>query len=542
MDSAIKEGKNLLQEYPDSTELQMAYLEALCRKGEEVEAFEQFSSLWKQKKDKVDERVVSEWLAWGVLTGGEESVLPMVRLYSLLGAAFTQDARALPILLKELRGSNAFLRSLAVKLSMNYGDEPLQKELLRLLKEEKVWFVKLEVIRAIGILKMQQGKDTLREIIAHSKTLAEEKATAILALVSMYDALPEEELQKLLVSNRAGLRHLGSELIAHFDAREKADLLIPLLEDDLPEVRVSAMSTLGLLRVNTLDRRPTSLYLKKNLDSETPSVGITAGWLATVLGYEEGKQVLRKWVEQDLPENKRLAAAAIGATGTFGFSLASEQLRKQKDLYTKANLAIALIGQRKEVKLASDVLFSAVTSSTQDLWMWGEGASSIFRSLAPSTVEYIEEIPGYPQMVDRLTKLEILSCLSIVGHPKAQEAVKQFLTIRNFGVTEAAAATLLSEGGEDALRLVEGLLDDPEEKVRIGAALILAGIGNDPKATQELIRCYPKADRDVKIHILEALGHVKDPSVAPFLLSVLQEPFQGVRVVAASALIQHLYK
>lgn len=542
VDSAVKEAKYYIEKYPDSLELQTVYLEALCQKGEEVEAFEQFSSLWKKQQDKVDHRLVSEWLAWGVLSKGEESALPMVRLYSLLGAAFTQDARALPILLKELRGTNAFLRSLAVKLSLNYGDEPLQKELLRLLKEETVWFVRLEVIRAVGALRIKQTKKMLQDIVANPRTLAEEKASAILALVSMYDKVSKEELSQLLSSNRAGLRHLGSELIAHFNCNEEAFRLIPLLQDDSPDVRISAMSTLGLLRVSSLEGRPTLAYIQKNLDSTNPSIAITAGWLGTVLGYEEGKFILRKWVEQDVVGPKRLAAAAIGATGLLGASLASEVLKKEEDVYAKVNLAMGLIGQRKEVDLAADVLFAAFSSEDESLWMWEQEDCPLFRSLAPSTVGYVEQIPRYPQVVDQLTRLEILSYLSIIKHPKALEAVKGFLRNQDWGVTGVAAATLLQEGGEDALLLIEQLLIDPEEKIRIQAALILAMLGNDPKSTKVLMESYGKADRDMKIHILEALGHIKDPSVAPFLLDVLKEPFQSVRVVAASALIHYLYQ
>ncbi len=542
MDSAVKEAKDYIEKYPDSLELQTVYLEALCQKGEEVEAFEQFSSLWKKEQDKVDHRLVSEWLAWGVLSKGEESALPMVRLYSLLGAAFTQDARALPILLKELRGTNAFLRSLAVKLSLNYGDEPLQRELLRLLKEETVWFVRLEVIRAVGVLRIKQAKKTVQDIVANPRTLAEEKASAILALVNMYDKVSKEELSQLLSSNRAGLRHLGSELIAHFNCNEEAFRLIPLLQDDSPDVRISAMSALGLLRISSLEGRSTLSYIQKNLDSSSPSIAITAGWLATVLGCEEGKCTLKKWVEQDIVGPKRLAAAAIRAAGLLGFSLASEILQKEEDLYTKVNLAMGLIEQRKDVALASDVLFAAFSSSDESLWMWDQEECPLFRSLAPSTVGYIEQIPRYPQVVDQLTRLEILSYLSIIKHPKALEAVKGFLRNQDWGVTGVAAATLLQEGGDDALQLIEQLLIDPEEKIRIQAALILAMLGNDPKSTKVLMESYGKADRDMKIHILEALGHIKDPSVVPFLLDVLKEPFQSVRVVAASALIHYLYQ
>lgn len=538
VDSAVEDAKRFVQKYPDSIELQLAYLEALCQKGEEVEAFEQFSAL--SKEDQFDRKLVSEWLAWGVLSKGKESTLPMVRLYSLLGAAFTQDARALPIFLKELRSSNSLLRSLAVQLVTHYGDEPLQQELLRLLKEEPVWFVKLEVIRSLGALRVKKAKKILSDIVANPRSLAEERANSMIALVSMYDDLQVQELEGLIMSNRAGLRHLASELIAHFSAREQVDRLIPLLQDDAPAVRVSAMSTLGLLSIKEIKGISTLEYLKENLNSPIPEVAITANWLAARLGAEEGRLGLNRWIGQERMEYRRLSAAAIGAAGPFTASLALEWMQKETDPYIQATLAMGLIRQRKEVSFATNVLFKVFAEGQEELWMWQEGMCPMFRHLAPSKVEYIEEVPSYPKVVDGLVKLEILSYLSILEHPKALEAVKGFLLSHEWGVTGAAAATLLEEGGEEAFSLIHKLLQDPEENIKVQAALILAMFRHDPDATDVLMQSYVKADRDRKIHILEALGHIKDPRIAPFLLGVLQEPFQGLRVVAASALIQYL--
>jgi HEAT repeat protein len=150
-------------------------------------------------------------------------------------------------------------------------------------------------------------------------------------------------------------------------------------------------------------------------------------------------------------------------------------------------------------------------------------------------------MPQYPQMMDQLVKLELLSVLSIVKYPKALEAVKGFLKTQALGVSGTAATTLLQEGEESSLEIVKELLSDPDEKLRIQAALILALVGGDPSASSTLIDAYPHVDREMKMHILEALGHIGDPASIPFLVELFKEPFQGLRIVAASALIQCLY-
>lgn len=539
--TAVKDAQNYLKLYPESLNLQLAYLKALCQKGEEVEAFEHFLSIFKTAETQTtSDRITLEWLAWGVLNKGEGSPLLVVRLYSLLGAAFTRDARAISILLKELQGSNSILRSLAVKLSAQYGDAPLRKELLRLLKEEKIWFVKLDVIQAIGALKMVEAKGALQKIITSSTALAEEKASAIIALTGMYEKTTVEELSFLVNSKRAGLRHLAAEIVAHLDYREGVDILRPLLSDSSPNVRIAVMKVLGLLQVRTLEGKQTVDLLKKNMSDSHPEVSIMAGWLATVLGSKEGLSVLEKWIDQDRPEYQRLASAALASCGVSGVELSIKKLNEDLDAYTKVNLAIGLIGLRQEVARSSEILAESLDSN-EELWMWDVGANGFFRTLSPSRVHHREGMPQYPQMVDHLVKLDILSILSIVKYPKAQDSVKKFLKNQAWGVTAAAASTLLQEGDESSLEVVRELLEDTDEKVRMQAALILAMLGSDPSAVKVLIEIYPRVDREMKMHILEALGRIGESSSIPFLVDLLKEPFQGVRVVAASALIQCLY-
>jgi len=539
--SAVEEGKKFAALYPESHALQMAYMRALCEKGDEQQAFLELKKLSSLAGAKENDRTLFEMLAWGVLTKGESSSLLMIRLYSLLGAAFTQDARAIPILLQEMRSSNAFLRSVAVKISANYGDAPLQDELTRMLKEEKVWYVKLEVIQAAGRLRLSHVRPILKEIVSNPKTLAEEKASALMALISMYDTVEEKEFKALIHSDRSGLRELACDLVAHLELNHHLIDMIPLINDPSPSVRIAALNTLGLLGVKELDGKPLLSYFQKRLQDPCPEVAITAGWLATVLDHSEGREVLTHWIKQDIPQWKRLASSALAATGSHGSDLSLKLVKTEKDIYVQTNLSLGLIGQRKEVDKASKALFSLLMESGGQLWMWDSSYNPLFKSLAPSQVRHIDQVPRYPHVVDQHVKLDLLSVLSIVGHPKALDVVKGFLQDHSWGVSGTAASTLLEEGDERSLSIVRKLLEDPDENIRIQAALILAMVGSDAAAVKTLQEAYPNVDRDMKMYIIEALGHIGDPSSIPFLLVILEEPFQVLRVVAASALIQCIY-
>ena len=475
-------------------------------------------------------------LSWGVLKKSDFSSQNFVRVCSLIGTAITRDARAIPVLLSHLRGPSAFLRVLAVKMASSYGDGPLCDELLRLLREEKVWYVRLEVIKAVGQLRLPSAKETLKEIIANPKTLAEEKSAALIGLASMYDTVEEAELKSLSTSNRAGLRQLACEVVSVLDLKEHVSFIIPLLSDTSADVRVSAITAMGLLRFE--DKR---INIEKLLNDTNASVSIAGAWLALIQKDSRGEDVFTRWIEDPNPEYRRLASAALAKTGVFGAKLAKKMLKKSPDPFVRVNLALGLIGVRKKVEEACLYICLSLLNEKETRLMWEHENHFLFKSLAPSKVGHIEQIANYPVVVDQLTRLELLSVLSVMQYPKALDAVKDFLKNTSWGVSGAAAVTLLREGDEHAFSAVKELLSDPDEKLRIQAALILSMVGNEPEAVGVLQEAYAHVEREMKIHILEALGHIGDPKSIPFLIEVLNEPFQVLRVVAASAIIQCLY-
>ena len=529
--SAVKEAENFLKLYPESKELRLAYLQALAEKGDETAVLQE----WVKRKDELQkDRHALEILAWGVLKKGDLSSQLNIHLSALIGASLTRDVRAVPMLVNALRGSNALLRLIAVKFAANYGDGPLQEELKRMVSDEKVWFVRLEVLRTIGKLRITALREELKNMIADKRTLIEEKAEAIIALVQMYDGVRENDLKDLITSNRAGLRQLACELVRYFDLHKSVKDLVPLLQDASPDVRAHALHTIGFLRIKVGEKR-----LKSLMEDSSPMVAITACWIAALQGSDEGIQELKKWMEDIHPRWRELAAATLCSCGKKGIPLAIETMEKSQDPYVRANLALGLIGQRVEVQKASDVIDEMLEKEKGTLLMWDQ--NSHLRILTRSQVSHIDQIPNYPKVIDQKVRLDLLNILCILHHPKAQEAVKGYVKNESWGITGAAVAVLMEEGDEDAMTVIRSLLKDEDPQVRVQAAFILAMMGSDPEAIQVLQEAYPKVTREIKIQILEAIGHVGSLESVPFLVDILSEPFQLLRVVAASALIQCLY-
>lgn len=519
----------------------MGLIQALCEEGSEIEALEQWNGLAKSHQDLITDRKGLETLAWGVLKKGENSNQLAIKINALIGASMTRDAKAIPLIIDALRGSNSMIRSIAVGLAAQYGDLPLQEELVKLLKVEEVWSVRLELIKAVGHLRMTEAKPLLVKIVSNNRTLAEEKVAAIVSLVNMYDDIDDAELANLVRSNRAGIRQLAAEVVTHLNLRDKISYLLPLLSDAHSGVRMSTLNTLALLGIREIDGKPLMEMeaISRMMRDHIPEVAVTASWLAFLHGDKRGEKNLRKWILKGEPQYSRLAAGALAVSGKKGVNLSRSLIKKSDDHFVQVTLAIGLIGQREQVDLACKVVDKHLAKTEK--WMWDTSLNPLFRSLAPSAVPHIAQIPNYPAVVNQMTRIELLQMLCVMKYPGALQSVKDFLQADTWGPVGAAAATLLQEGDDEALDLIRFLLNDSEEKIRIQAALILALLGGDKGAVGVLKEAYTSAPREIKLHILEAIAKTKDESAIAFLIDRLNEPFQVLRVVAATAIIQCLY-
>ena len=522
---------SLLQQFPESNEVRLAYIEALAQKGDEAAVFRE----WNHKRDDyLKDRHALEVLAWSVLKKGELSPQVHIHLSTLIGAAITRDVRAIPMLVSALKSSSAHLRLFGVRFASELGDGVLQEELARLIEEEEVWFVRQEVIDAIGRLRIMHLKPALIKIVANPKTLAEEKVRAILALVQMYDGVRQGDLHDLLKSKRAGLRQLACELISYFELLDETPHLFKLLKDSSPDVRCYALRTLSLLQ----QKIPDDLLDKLRVDSH-PQVAITAAWASCRLGQTAGVDTLKTWLFDIHPRWRLMAAAILPRCGKIAYPLIQENLTTHEDPFVRVNLATGLVGQRIDVEKASQIIDTFFRDPETGPLMWDD--STAVQILIPNIEHHIVQVQNYPMIVDKMTRLDLLNLLCILKYPKAQETVKEYLKKSTVGVTGAAIALLLQEGDEEALHVIRQLLREPDMHIRTQAALMLALFGTDPEAVKVLQEVYPGAPRETKIQILEAIGHVGSQESIPFLVDILAEPFQLMRVVAASAIIQCLY-
>ncbi|MEI8366441.1 MAG: HEAT repeat domain-containing protein [Parachlamydiaceae bacterium] len=536
--AACDEAAAGLQRYPHSKLVWEAYLRALATAGDEKNMMSQWKVFVGIFPEEKDNREMLECMAWAVINKGFCSSTPIIRIIAMLGAFFSQDAKGVAILREGLKDNNSLMRAAAVKLSSHLFDATLQEEMLKMLRTEKVWKVRLEVIHAMGKLRVVDAKKDLKKIIADNSCHAEEKAVAIEALVSLSENIDPQQLSQLVASDRAGMRMLACEFVSHFEQLQDVDSLYPLLSDHHSAVRAQLLRMLGRLRVTSIAGQSVTAFAAQAATDSDPVVAVTAAWVLTINNPDWGMPIFQNLLNHQVRETRYLAAAALAATGKYGLPLTVKIFREHTDPYVRMNLALGMIGQRVDVQPACDCLYAGLMQQ-KERWDWGE--ENNFKVLAPSKAKHDEAIPNYPEAVNQLARLEILQVLSVVHYPKAQQAIKEFLQESNWGISGMASALLLTEGDDEAVALVQALLQDNNPKVKVQAALILALWGKGDDVVKLLQDAYLTADRELKGQILEGVGRVGSENSLYFLAERLQEPYQTLRIIAAAALLECLY-
>lgn len=533
--SAVQEAEKGLEKFPESAILHRGYLLSLMENNQEQKALRFFHD--EKKNVFFEDETFLEKFSWSILKSGTNSTNFPNRLLSLLTAGFSKDSRSTRILLKMLSDSNALLRATAARLSCQFQDAQLKDAIFSLLKKEKNWKVRLELLQAIGSLKEERAKKKLEKLLEDNKSLLEEKMAAISSLVALTDNIEDKALKKLFLSDRASLRMLAVQLAIYFEKKEMLPYVKTLLKDPISSVRLCAMYAYGLY-FRLQDTKEEVLTLSEKLVKDAdPRVAIVSAWTLLFVNTQKGYEAFFPFFVHEKEDIRLFAAAALAHSGKYGIDLMEKIFDHTQDQTIKLNLCIGLIGQRRKIPECRDFLYKTLMQDEQ-LLMGTQQA--YFSVIQPSKVRYTPISPNYPQAVDQMVRLEFLSLLSILDDPRAIDAARYFLKKGDWQVKGALAVLLLREGEEDAHKILQKLLTDKDPDVRMRAAMIIALLTKDESVIHSLHSFYWEADYVKKIDLLEAVGHIGSKKSIPFLVKALKDPSQKIRLVAASSIIRCL--
>src|ERR1700733_11586432 len=101
--TACAEAQRGFELYPLSPILFESYIKALAKQGDEKSLWQVWNTRGADFPEVCKKREVLEALSWGIIENGARSASPIIRMMSVLGAYFGQDARGVQILCKSLR-------------------------------------------------------------------------------------------------------------------------------------------------------------------------------------------------------------------------------------------------------------------------------------------------------------------------------------------------------------------------------------------------------------------------------------------------------
>ncbi|KAF3361752.1 Uncharacterized protein PHSC3_001702 [Chlamydiales bacterium STE3] len=535
--AALAEAQKAVKNHPHSKLLRQAYIRVLAHLGYEDRAFcafKEYSNLFPE--DGLN-RELLEAMAWGSIQKGAKSSSPILRIFSLIAAHHGEDAKSVQIVHSALDDPNALVRRVAVEVAATLRDAKVCDKILTMLLQEKEWNVRLGVLEAAGKMQLRQAEKHLISIVASPTTTMEEKFVASQALLHLLDKMERSELLSLSRSNRGDLRKLSAMIIGHLGSQDNLDIVGELLFDSQAEVRKNALQAMGSMQLENLEDRWVSRLADLEKDHD-PEVAIYAAWIAGKMRPGEIPQLFTSWLQHDKQPLRILASAALASLGQKACSYLLTACRETQDPFVKMNLGMALIKERIALEEGLNALYKGIEENKE---RWMSKDFHVFKAYAPSDVKHQYLISNYPEVNNQLVRLEVLSTLAMMKHPYAKNALQSFLKERSWGITGLASAMLLTEGEEAAIEIVRDLVDDDHPKIRIQAALVLALWGGDTRAIQALKQAYPSAQREMKEQIIEGMGRIGQAECLPFLIEKMDEPFQSLRIMAASAILQCLY-
>lgn len=529
--------KEALQKMTHSEAVTKLLIEAYAKQGKEKEMLKSWKALYAESPQEALDHDLLEKMAWGVIEKGHKSSTPLVRLFAMLAAVFSQDIQGVHLLARELKSEHSGIRAIALQLSSMLGDEMLKAHVAKLFAQERVFDVRLAAIKAVGQLRIKELQGALEKLASNEKATFEERTAAVEALLHFHEKILPFELHTLLHSEKTVHKLIGLKLAPMADFAIPMEEILPLLEDGYFEVRQTALHTLGLLYY--FDRQyhvSLERVADHYLGDPSHKVQIVALWLKTLL-HPQGTE--ERWLDfllSSREEERQQACVLIPSLGQKGLQPLLQAFLTSDDPITKVNLAIGLIKQGHQVEEASQVIIEAMNQKNS-LWMWKEVLGQ--RVLSPSNLP-ATSFQSPPMDVHRLCQLEILQILSLFDKGAAKEGIQKFLRHRNFQVTGIALALLLTEYSEDAAAVVRPLMEDPTYQNRAEACVLMALWSGDCSMTKVMEQLYTSSDRKRKEFLLEAFGKITGTESLPFLVERLGEPYPTLRMIAASSLIQCL--
>jgi HEAT repeat protein len=339
------------------------------------------------------------------------------------------------------------------------------------------------------------GPEVMDALVRVIESLEDETFQRVVeVLAEIGPAAGNQIVEKLKTASKARKLKL-LDVIRSIANEETAPMLLPMAEDEDPEVRQRIAHVLGIS--NWAGAIPSLRQLAGDSNGHVRAAAYSAlGWLAT----ESEVDFILTGLNDRYPDVREAAVGAMIIIGgpkvvaKFTADLYHEDTDRQR-------LAVTALG-----------------------WM---GESDV--------VEPLLKAINHP---DPGVRKSAVSSLARMGKITDLQPIKLALTDENSGVRKAAVSSLIALCGEQAIHDIRQLLEDPDVWVRYHTITSIGEMGNRDHA--EYLMPYLEDDLDIiKLAAAKAMTLLGDPRAVPALKRLKQERNEDL-VQAADLALRHI--
>ncbi len=537
---AAREAERGIRLFPKSSALRELQIRAFSLSGDEknlLVAGRRFLDEFPEGKERES---VLRLLAWGTLRKAIDSDFLFTKITALFAAGGNPDVTSVDFIKNMLSDGNALIRELALDRSLYFADDVLKEEIVRMVKEEKFFRVRQKAIEVCHRMGMRDADPFLRELLQKDTVSYPEKRMIVETLFDRKDLLSEEEVESLIESADVGLRLLGCRLLPRSSPEYRLSRSEKLLQDPCKEVRWALLFSAASGELSFVDEKSMEELFTPLLKDSDHRIALAAHWTLMPRCPEKILPKLKEFLFVEDPAVRLQASGIVAYSLPRTLSLAEESLHSHPDPFVRANMAFGLAGYREQTEAVAKELQDFLRN--QPSFILNQDDPFPFVLLAPPDIRggEGEEDPFHFGLSYQAAQLEILNLLSVLDEKRATEELAAFLQKYRSDLSLFAVKLLFDTQNDEALRIIEGFLEENESGRKLGAALFLAVFGKNTKAKKILSESYSDADRNMKQMILFALGEIGGKDTIPFLTDKMYESSRLLRIHAASALIKCL--
>ncbi len=538
---AAKLSSEAIEELPDSAALRHLYIESLAHLGSEKKLLRAWQDYARDFPENKYEDSLLELVAKGVLKKAEVSEPYSSKYYRYAVANSFTDASSVESLKEAMQDSNFAVRDMALNAALSHGDEVLCNEIRELLERENVPAIKLKAMEVLMRIKGEEAYPLADMMIKDPKISSQERLRLVLMRLDRQKSIPREELEKLANSLNMIERLVAGYAFGYFQRAQDIDILKQLIQDPISDVRLQAITSLGLLRATEIDGQSVQELMQPIMEGENGELALLASWVSMLAGDAQAKQKFRDFLFHTNAKLRLEATSLICYSLPHTIDLAKEFFQTHNDPYVRLNLAVQLLVQRQQIQEASDLVFTFLSKPE----------SCRFKTCMPYPMEMIwpmslideqeKMMSNVPSMVQsEIVHFCLLNLLAILEDPRASPLISRFLETHHSSIALASMPQFLRAGSGPMLDLICSFFDHPDLSKRIQAAALVALLKKEEKALKILYDAYPQVDRPLKEMIITIVGQIGAKDSIPFLTEALYEPSQSLRIIAAASLMQCL--